>query len=148
MIQKQTPMLWQENRLLHCDREISTQVLRQSREMVPCVVTEKWTPTLGQRNRPLRYDKETDPYTLVGKQTPTLRQRHIHQSGVLTALTWLLPHESSAISAQSVYTLQPCTMSLHESHIRKVHACLAVTCHLHFWQNDRNLLRASAVTAS
>ena len=22
-----------------------------------------------------------------------------------------------------------------QSHIRKVHACLAVTCHLHFWQN-------------
>ena len=21
-------------------------------------------------------------------------------------------------------------------HIRKVYACLAVTCHLHFWQND------------
>ena len=31
-------------------------------------------------------------------------------------------------------------------HIRKVHACLAVTCHLHFWQNDRELLRATAVT--
>ena len=23
--------------------------------------------------------------------------------------------------------------------------CLAVTCHLHFWQNDRDLLRATAV---
>ena len=23
-----------------------------------------------------------------------------------------------------------------QSHIRKVHACLAVTCHLHFWQNQ------------
>ena len=34
-----------------------------------------------------------------------------------------------------------------QSHIRKMHACLAVTCHLHFWQNDRDLLRAtSAVT--
>ena len=32
------------------------------------------------------------------------------------------------------------------SHIRKVYACLAVTCHLHFWQNDRGLLRATAVT--
>ena len=30
--------------------------------------------------------------------------------------------------------------------IRKVYACLAVTCHLHFWQNDRDLLHASAVT--
>ena len=33
-----------------------------------------------------------------------------------------------------------------QSHIRKVYACLAVTCHLHFWQNDRDLLRATAVT--
>ena len=23
-----------------------------------------------------------------------------------------------------------------QSNIRKVYACLAVTCHLHFWQND------------
>ena len=33
-----------------------------------------------------------------------------------------------------------------QSHIRKVYACLAVTCHVHFWQNDRDLLRATAVT--
>ena len=30
-------------------------------------------------------------------------------------------------------------------HIRRVHAYLAVTCHLHFWQNGRGLLRATAV---
>ena len=34
---------------------------------------------------------------------------------------------------------------LMQSHICKVHAYLAVTCHLHFWQNDRCLLRATAV---
>ena len=34
----------------------------------------------------------------------------------------------------------------NKSHIRKVYACLAVTCHLHFWQNDQDLLRATAVT--
>ena len=33
-----------------------------------------------------------------------------------------------------------------QSHIRTVYACLAVTCHLHFWQNDRDLLCATAVT--
>ena len=33
-----------------------------------------------------------------------------------------------------------------QSHIRKVHAYLAVTRHLHFWQNYRDLLRAAAVT--
>ena len=32
------------------------------------------------------------------------------------------------------------------SHICKVYACLAVTCHLHFWQNDRDLLHATEVT--
>ena len=32
------------------------------------------------------------------------------------------------------------------SHIRKVHAYLAVTCHLHFWQHGQDLLCAAAVT--
>ena len=31
-------------------------------------------------------------------------------------------------------------------HIRRMKACLVVTCHLHLWQNDRDLLRAAAVT--
>ena len=30
-------------------------------------------------------------------------------------------------------------------HIHKVHACLAVTCHLHFWQNNRDLSHATPV---
>ena len=29
-----------------------------------------------------------------------------------------------------------------QNHIFKVYACLAVTCHLRFWQNDWGLLRA------
>ena len=33
-----------------------------------------------------------------------------------------------------------------QSHICKVCACLAVTCHLRFWQNDQDLLCATAVT--
>ena len=33
-----------------------------------------------------------------------------------------------------------------QSYIHKVYVCLAETCHLHFWQNDRDLLRATAVT--
>ena len=44
----------------------------------------------------------------------------------------------SRLGASSVHFMQ--------SHIRKVYACLAVTCHLHLWQNDRDLLRATAVT--
>ena len=49
---------------------------------------------------------------------------------------WCHPN-CSRVGASSVYTIQPCTMSRHfmQNHIRRVHACLAVTCHLHFWQN-------------
>ena len=72
---------------------------------------------------------------------------NIHRSGVLTTLAWLVPHETAAVSAQVL-----CTPYSHalchfmQSHIRKVYASLAVTCHLHFWQNDQDLLRATAVT--
>ena len=45
-----------------------------------------------------------------------------------------------------VHQTKPCTCHFMQSHIRKVHACLAVTCHLHSWQNDWDLLRAAAVT--
>ena len=71
----------------------------------------------------------------------------MHRSGVLTALAWLVPHETAAISAQVLctpYNHAPCHFM--QSHIRKVYARLAVTCHVHFWQNDRGLLRATAVT--
>ena len=72
---------------------------------------------------------------------------NIHRSGVLTALAWLVPHETAAVSAQVLctpYNHAPCHFM--QSHIRKVYAYLALTCHLHFWQNDRGLLRATAVT--
>ena len=52
--------------------------------------------------------------------------------------------KSSRLGASPVYTIQP--SHFMQSHIRKVYACLAVTCHLHFLQNDRDLLRATAVT--
>ena len=59
-----------------------------------------------------------------------------------------MPHETAAVSAHVLctpYNHAPCHFM--QSHIRKVYACLAtVTCHLHFWQNDRDLLRATAVT--
>ena len=62
-------------------------------------------------------------------------------------LAWLVPQETAAISAHSLYTIQPCTMSLHAKPHSKVYVCLAVACRLHFWQNDRDLLRATAMTA-
>ena len=63
-------------------------------------------------------------------------------------VTWLVPRETAAVSALSLYTIQSCTMSRHlmQNRVRRVHACLAVNCHLHFWQNDRDLLPATAVT--
>ena len=58
-----------------------------------------------------------------------------------------LNDETAAVLAHVLctpYNHAPCHFM--QSHIRKVYACLAVTCHLHFWQNDRDLLRATAVT--
>ena len=59
-----------------------------------------------------------------------------------------MPHETAAVSARSAYTIQLCTLSRHlmQSHIRTVHACLAVSWHLHLGQSDRDLLCATAVT--
>ena len=72
---------------------------------------------------------------------------NIHRSGVLTALAWLVPHETAAVSAQVLCTpYNHALCHFMQSHIRRVYACLAVTCHLRFWQNDRDLLRATAVT--
>ena len=62
-------------------------------------------------------------------------------------VTWLVPRKTAVVSARSVYTIQPCTMSCHsmQNHLRRVHAFLSVTSQLHFWQNDRDVLRAAAV---
>ena len=63
-------------------------------------------------------------------------------------LTRLVPLETAAISVRSVYTIQLCITSRHfmKWHIRRVHACSAVTSHLPFRQNDWDFLRATAVT--
>ena len=48
-----------------------------------------------------------------------------------------------------VYTIQPCTSLLCyfiQSYINKMHVCLAVTCRLHFSQNDQDIVCATAVT--
>ena len=49
-----------------------------------------------------------------------------------------MPHEIAAVLA-----LVLCHFM--QSHVYKVCACLTVTCHLHFWQNDRDLLCATEV---
>ena len=62
-------------------------------------------------------------------------------------LAWLVPHVTAAVSAHVLctpYNHTPCHFM--QSHIRKLHAYLAVTCHLHFWQTDWGLLCATVVT--
>ena len=60
-------------------------------------------------------------------------------------VTWLVLHETTA-----VHTIQPlpCTKTHYfsQSQICRVNAYLAVTCYLHFWQNDWDLLCATVVT--
>ena len=57
-----------------------------------------------------------------------------------------MPHETAAVSPQVLCTAyNHASCHFMQSHIRKVYVCLAVTCHLHFWQNDLELLCATAV---
>ena len=61
---------------------------------------------------------------------------------------WLVPSETAAVSARSVYTIQP--LPYHVTSCKATHVwfmrVLVVTDHLHLWQNDRGVLRATAVT--
>ena len=43
-------------------------------------------------------------------------------------------------------TMHQLKCHFNQSHIGRVYVCLAVTCHLHFWRNDRDRLRATVVT--
>ena len=56
----------------------------------------------------------------------------VYLSAGMAGATWNLPSRRKLCTP---YNHAPC--HLMQSHIRKVYACLAVTCHLHFWQNDR-----------
>ena len=80
---------------------------------------------------------------------------NIHWSSVFTALfgcymagaTWNCSRLVHILCTP--YTLQPCT-SLQcrfiQSHVQIGCMSLAMTCHLHFWHNDQDLLHAAAVT--
>ena len=60
----------------------------------------------------------------------------------MAGATW-----TAAVSTQVLctpYNHAPCDFM--QSHICKVYACLAVICHLHFWQNDQDFLCAAVVT--
>ena len=84
--------------------------------------------------------------------TGTLLHIYIYRSSVLTALFSCYMTKASwnccRLDAPSACTIHPRTsLQCHfiSSHIRRVHVCLAVTCHMHFWHNDRDCLRATAV---
>ena len=77
------------------------------------------------------------------------KKKKINQSDILTALFGCYIAGAMWDCFCSVYTIQPCTsLQCHffQYHIYKVHVHFAVTCHLHFWQSDQDLLCASAVT--
>ena len=65
---------------------------------------------------------------------------NINWSGVLTVLAWLVPHETAAVLVHALctpYNYAPC-------HFIQSQGCVfSCTCHLHFWQNDWDLLRAT-----
>ena len=68
----------------------------------------------------------------------------------LWLLEWLVPPKTFAVLKHVLCTsyksMNQLTVSLIQSCLRGVHVRLVVTCHLHFWQNDRDLLCATAVT--
>ena len=100
-------------------------------------LTRGWN---GYRNKSQHRKLTLEKNLLHGDSNP---RPFSHESGALT--TGL----SRRFGAGSVYTIQPCTrLQCHfiQSHIGRVYACLAVTCNLHFWQNDRDILRATVVT--
>ena len=61
-----------------------------------------------------------------------------------------MPRETAAVSAHVLctpYNHAPVySVTSFEARYVGCSVCLAITCHLHFWQNDRDLLRATAVT--
>ena len=59
----------------------------------------------------------------------------------MAGATWNWCLLAQALCAPYSHTLV-CIVTLFEA----AYVCLAVTCHLHFWQNDQDLLRAAAVT--
>ena len=71
------------------------------------------------------------------------------QSGVLTGLFWLLQgwcHLKLMPSSHRFWVYNAPVYSVIQSHIYRVHVCLAIKCHQHCWQNERDLLRATATT--
>ena len=57
---------------------------------------------------------------------------HVKLHAAVSAHVLCTPHNHAPVYSHFI-----------RSHICRVHLCLAITCHLHFWQNDRDLLCAT-----
>jgi len=72
---------------------------------------------------------------------------NIHRGGVLTALAWLVPYETAAVSAKVLCTpYNHAPYHFMQSHIRKVHPYLACNLPPALLAEWRGILRATAVT--
>ena len=78
-------------------------------------------------------------------------QQHLGQNGQDLLRTTAVTREYGnccRLGARSVYSIQTLTSLQRQrirGHIPRPHLCLAVTGHLHFRQNDQDLLRTTAV---
>ena len=66
-----------------------------------------------------------------------------------SVVRWLVTRETAAVSAHGMFTAYNNTPVSSVTLFEATYAgcmCVAVTCHLHFWQNERDLLDATAVT--
>ena len=64
-------------------------------------------------------------------------------------ITWLVQRETAAVLVQVLctpFSHAPLYSHSIQSHICRVHVCLSVTRHLHFWKNGRDLLHSTALT--
>ena len=63
-------------------------------------------------------------------------------------VTWLVPRETVAILPQFLCTPYNCAPVYSLTLFKATYVgcmCVNVTCHLHLWQNDQNILHATAV---
>ena len=70
------------------------------------------------------------------------RTLYVHPSGMVTVLfdSYTAGATQNCCHHGAFYTIQPCTILHHfmQGYTHRVHVCLAVTSHLHFWQNDQD----------
>ena len=100
-------------------------------------------------NAEARCNKSLRPRKPEGSLGRTAQDVHLdsHTASELCSAVLLLLLSWCLMSSDVIWHIRDklWPMPKHGS-IRKVYACLAVTCHLHFWQNDRDFLRATVVT--